>query len=157
MRAAVLASVKHIVVTERRTPEAGPRQVLVKVEYCGICGSDVHGYLGEITVLPGTVMGHECSGTVAAIRKDVAGKPWLRGRRRLRRDERNEEETNQYGETYQRHHQPFRHRGERVQKAPFLPGDGEDSRSSVDGASHAAAPGAVDISSARRSPSLRVP
>ena len=28
-------------------PAAGPGEVLVRVEACGICGSDVHGYDGS--------------------------------------------------------------------------------------------------------------
>ena len=71
MKAAVLNSLKNIAITEKPKPEPGPRQAVMKVAYCGICGSDVHGYSGEITVLPGTVMGHECSGTVTAVGKNV--------------------------------------------------------------------------------------
>ena len=44
-------------------PEAGPGEVLVRVHYVGICGSDLH--LFKSRKLPdGTIMGHECSGTV---------------------------------------------------------------------------------------------
>lgn len=71
MKAVVLKGLHTLAMTEKPKPEPGPRQALIKVEYCGICGSDVHGYTGEVTVLPGTVMGHECSGTVAAVGKEV--------------------------------------------------------------------------------------
>jgi threonine dehydrogenase-like Zn-dependent dehydrogenase len=51
-------------------PDVSPREgeVLIKVKAVGICGSDVHGYLG-ITGrrIPPMVMGHEFSGIVAAV------------------------------------------------------------------------------------------
>lgn len=50
-------------------PEAG--EVLVKVEYCGVCGSDVHFYeTGCIGVTPiegDLILGHECAGTVEQV------------------------------------------------------------------------------------------
>jgi threonine dehydrogenase-like Zn-dependent dehydrogenase len=73
MKAAVLTKLNKITVKEKPKPEIRPCDVLVKVEYCGICGSDVQGYKAGTTVQPGTVMGHECSGTVAAVGRDVAG------------------------------------------------------------------------------------
>jgi threonine dehydrogenase-like Zn-dependent dehydrogenase len=51
-------------------PDVSPREgeVLIKIKAVGICGSDVHGYLG-ITGrrTPPMVMGHEFSGIVAAV------------------------------------------------------------------------------------------
>jgi 2-desacetyl-2-hydroxyethyl bacteriochlorophyllide A dehydrogenase len=54
------------------TPAAG--EVLIRVRACGICGSDVHGYLG-ITGrrIPPMVMGHEFSGEVAEVGAGVTG------------------------------------------------------------------------------------
>jgi threonine dehydrogenase-like Zn-dependent dehydrogenase len=60
MRAAVCEGNRTIVVREVPTPEPGPGQVLVRVKYCAICGSDVHDYLYDL-VRPGTVLGHEFS------------------------------------------------------------------------------------------------
>jgi len=57
---------------ETPTPKAG--EVRVRTAYVGICGSDVHGWLG-ITgrrTAP-MVMGHELSGTVSAIGEGVTG------------------------------------------------------------------------------------
>jgi threonine dehydrogenase-like Zn-dependent dehydrogenase len=48
-----------------------PGEALVKVEYCGICGSDVHGYLNGIVIPVGTVMGHELSGVVSEVGEGV--------------------------------------------------------------------------------------
>ena len=49
-------------------------EVLVRVEACGICGSDVHGYDGSSgRRIPPIVMGHEAAGTVAAVGASVEG------------------------------------------------------------------------------------
>ncbi len=51
------------------TPQTG--QVLVKLEYVGICGSDVHyleyGKIGDFVVNGDFILGHECAGTVAEV------------------------------------------------------------------------------------------
>jgi L-iditol 2-dehydrogenase len=50
----------------------GPGEALIRVRSCGICGSDVHGYLGVTgRRLPPMVMGHEFAGEVAALGKGV--------------------------------------------------------------------------------------
>jgi (R,R)-butanediol dehydrogenase/meso-butanediol dehydrogenase/diacetyl reductase len=67
MRVAVFKELKKMVIEDRPKPVAEAGSVVVKVEYCGICGSDVHGYLNGIMVPPGTVMGHECSGVVSDV------------------------------------------------------------------------------------------
>ena len=55
-------------------PTVGPDEVLVRVEACGICGSDVHGYDGSSgRRIPPIVMGHEAAGTIAAMGAMVAG------------------------------------------------------------------------------------
>lgn len=48
----------------------GPDEVLMQVHACGVCGTDVHIYKGEegsAPVTPPVVLGHEFSGTVAAV------------------------------------------------------------------------------------------
>lgn len=51
---------------ERPPPEAGPGEVIVKVAYCGVCGSDLHGTEpGPFQLPPGVVLGHEFAGEVA--------------------------------------------------------------------------------------------
>lgn len=79
MRVAVLAEVQRISLEERAEPVPGPGEVVVAVSHCGICGSDVHGFLHGIVVKPGTVMGHECVGRVAQVGEGVRG--WLPGDR----------------------------------------------------------------------------
>ena len=71
MKAAVFKGKGSLAVEEVPTPTVGPGQVLVKVKYCAICGSDVHrGFIfGMMT--PGTVMGHEYCGTIAQVGEGV--------------------------------------------------------------------------------------
>ena len=51
-------------------PEPGEGEVLLKVSYCGVCGSDLHAYLnhaGYESVLPQVTFGHEWSGIVEGV------------------------------------------------------------------------------------------
>ncbi len=57
---------------ERPVPEPGSGQVLVEVDHCGICGSDVH-MIQEGWTRRGTVLGHEWSGRVVALGPGVTG------------------------------------------------------------------------------------
>ena len=66
MRSAVYRRRGDIGVEERPVPEPGTGEVLVEVAYCGICGSDLH-IMIEGWGKPGTVGGHEYTGTVAAV------------------------------------------------------------------------------------------
>jgi (R,R)-butanediol dehydrogenase/meso-butanediol dehydrogenase/diacetyl reductase len=55
--------------------EPGAGQVQIRVAYCGICGTDLHlfhGAMAQRLTLP-HVMGHEMSGTIAAVGEGVAG------------------------------------------------------------------------------------
>ncbi|HEX7056711.1 MAG TPA: alcohol dehydrogenase catalytic domain-containing protein, partial [Bacilli bacterium] len=64
-------------------PETG--ELLIRVSVAGICGSDLGGYLGHNSLRkPPLIMGHEFSGTVAAIgvgAAEKAGKPFRIGDR----------------------------------------------------------------------------
>ncbi|MCM5705701.1 Zn-dependent oxidoreductase [Larsenimonas salina] len=65
---------------ERDTPAPAPGEVLVKVAFVGICGSDMHILHGDNAfVRYPRVIGHEFSGTVAALGDDVTG--WTEGER----------------------------------------------------------------------------
>lgn len=91
MKAAVLNEIGGpIRMMEVPTPEPGAGQVLIKVDACGVCHSDVHladgdwDMLRPITKTP-LILGHEVVGTVAALGDGVAslktgqrvGVPWL--------------------------------------------------------------------------------
>ena len=72
MKALVLSAYEQLEISDIPTPVAGPREVLVRVEACGICGSDVHGYDGTSgRRIPPIVMGHEAAGVIAAVGADV--------------------------------------------------------------------------------------
>ena len=66
MRAAVFhGEGQPLAIEDRQTPTAGPNDIVVKVAYCGICGSDLHATEPSPTPLePGTVLGHEYAGVV---------------------------------------------------------------------------------------------
>ncbi len=48
-----------------------PGHVIIAVEACGICGTDLHIQAGEYPVNPPVVLGHEFSGTVVEVAPDV--------------------------------------------------------------------------------------
>ena len=60
---------------EREIPKVKDDEVLVKLEYVGICGSDLHYYetgaIGDYVVEPPFVLGHEPGGTVVEVGKNV--------------------------------------------------------------------------------------
>ena len=64
MPAAVYRRPGQLDVTEVPLPSLGPRDVLVEVAYCGVCGTDLHMVLDGWGA-PDTVFGHEWSGRVA--------------------------------------------------------------------------------------------
>jgi L-iditol 2-dehydrogenase len=73
MNALVLSEYKHLKLEDLPVPVCGPRDVLIRVAACGICGSDVHGYDGSTSRrIPPIVMGHEAAGVVAAVGTEVA-------------------------------------------------------------------------------------
>jgi L-iditol 2-dehydrogenase len=66
MKALVLEDYKKFALSDVPEPEIGPYDVLVRVQSCGICGSDVHGFDGSSgRRIPPVIMGHEASGVVA--------------------------------------------------------------------------------------------
>lgn len=72
MRALVLTDFHRLDVVDRPRPEPGPGEVLLRISATGICGSDVHGYTGDNgRRVPGQIMGHESSGTIAALGEGV--------------------------------------------------------------------------------------
>lgn len=76
MKALLLTDYKQMEVTDVDEPDVGPRDVLVQVEACGICGSDIHGYDGSSgRRIPPLVMGHEAAGVVVATGSEVDDLP----------------------------------------------------------------------------------
>lgn len=74
MKALVYCGPEDVRLSEVSDPKPAPGEALIHVKACGICGSDVHGYLG-ITGrrIPPMVMGHEFSGEVAEVGNGVVG------------------------------------------------------------------------------------
>jgi len=74
MNALVLSDYKQLKIEDLPVPVCRPRDVLIQVAACGICGSDVHGYDGSTgRRIPPIVMGHEAAGIVAAVGAEVSG------------------------------------------------------------------------------------
>ena len=76
MRAAVLERAPggfHI--EEIPVPEPRAGEILVKVAACGVCHTDLHVMKAEVAFPTPAVMGHEISGTVAALGPGVTGPP----------------------------------------------------------------------------------
>lgn len=78
-RIAVLTGEKEIQIKELPIPEIGDDEVLVKVEGCGICGTDVHEYKGDPFGYIPVQLGHEGTGSIVKlgknVTKDYSGKP----------------------------------------------------------------------------------
>lgn len=64
----IMPEKQHLLLAEEEMPVASAGQVVVKIEYCGICGSDMHffqnGAIGTRQAPPNFILGHEVSGTV---------------------------------------------------------------------------------------------
>lgn len=73
MRAVRLTSVGDIGIKAVPRPDPGPDQVLVRVEACGVCGTDRHLFHGEFPCSPPVTLGHEFSGIVEAVGASVSG------------------------------------------------------------------------------------
>lgn len=75
MKAVIVHAANDLRVEEVATPDAGDDGVLIKMAYGGICGSDIsywkHGASGTAILSEPLILGHEVSGTVAAIGVDI--------------------------------------------------------------------------------------
>lgn len=72
MRVAVVTEPFKVEIQDRPVPEVGAKDVLIKVERAGICGSDLHLYKGTHAFRkPPAVLGHEVSGVVCETGKEV--------------------------------------------------------------------------------------
>lgn len=72
MKAAVFKEKGLLAIEEIPVPVAGPGEVVIRVTYCGICGSDVR-LLSEGFFPTGLVIGHEFCGTIHEIGPTVEG------------------------------------------------------------------------------------
>lgn len=75
MKTAVMTGIRKIGFEERSIPKPAQDEVLVKLDYVGICGSDLHYYeigaIGDYAVEPPFVLGHEPGGVVTEVGSKV--------------------------------------------------------------------------------------
>lgn len=80
MKALTLTEYNHLVYGDAPDPQVADDEVLVRVQACGICGSDVHGMDGSSgRRRPPIIMGHEAAGVVAETGRRVTD--WKQGDR----------------------------------------------------------------------------
>ena len=74
-RTAYMTARRKIEIRNEEMPSPGPDEVLVKLEYIGICGSDIHYYehgkIGDFVVEGDFILGHECAGTIQQVGSNV--------------------------------------------------------------------------------------
>jgi alcohol dehydrogenase, propanol-preferring len=77
MRAMVFERVgEPLRAVEREVPVAGPGQLLVKVQACGVCRTDLHLLDGEVGIdSPPRILGHQIVGTVQAAGEAAPPRP----------------------------------------------------------------------------------
>jgi 2-desacetyl-2-hydroxyethyl bacteriochlorophyllide A dehydrogenase len=73
MRAMVYAGPRDLRLEHLEDPDLGPDDILVRVEACGICGSDVASYELGHYAKPGQVLGHELSSVVVGVGSALRG------------------------------------------------------------------------------------
>ena len=76
MKTAVMTDIGKMAFEWRDIPTPAADEALVRVEYVGICGSDLHffesGRIGDFVVEPPFVLGHESGGVVVAVGENVS-------------------------------------------------------------------------------------
>ncbi len=72
MKALTLTAYNEFQYGDAPDPQPGPSDVLVRVQACGICGSDIHGMDGSSgRRIPPIIMGHEAAGEIASVGAEV--------------------------------------------------------------------------------------
>ena len=71
MKKAVYHGIKDLRVEDVDEPRPGPKEVKVKIKYCGICGSDRDEYLHGL--FPMSPFGHEVCGSIVEVGAEVDG------------------------------------------------------------------------------------
>lgn len=72
-----MRGIDKMIIKEIPVPEIGKKEVLVSLEYVGICGSDVHyfhnGCCGsyKVDLSEDYMLGHECAGTIVKVGEEV--------------------------------------------------------------------------------------
>jgi len=69
MKAAVVRKVNDVRVEDVPIPTIGPKEILVKMMACGVCGTDIEKMRGEFITPP--VLGHEAAGEIFEVGEDI--------------------------------------------------------------------------------------
>lgn len=76
-KAVFMTGLRKMEIRDIPVPQIGTKEVLVRLEYVGICGSDVHyleyGKIGDFVVEGDFILGHECAGIIEKVGEDVTG------------------------------------------------------------------------------------
>lgn len=76
MKAAIMTDLMQVHLKDIEVPKIKENEVLVKVEYVGVCGSDLHYYesgkIGDFIVEPPFILGHEAAGLVVEVGSKVS-------------------------------------------------------------------------------------
>lgn len=74
MKSLIYEGPKHMLLRDVEIPVPRADEVLIRVQYTGICGSELSGYLGQNSLrVPPVTFGHEFSGTIVEQGKDASG------------------------------------------------------------------------------------
>ena len=80
MKALVYVAPERVEIQDIPEPAPAEGEVLLEISAAGVCGSDIHGFLGHSTRRqPGLVMGHETVATILELHPGVGG--WRKGQR----------------------------------------------------------------------------
>lgn len=80
MKALVYVAPERMEIQDIPEPAPAEGEVLLEISAAGVCGSDIHGFLGHSTRRqPGLVMGHETVATILELHPGVGG--WRKGQR----------------------------------------------------------------------------
>ncbi len=80
MKALTLTGTSQFTYGDAPEPDMAEDEVIIKVDACGICGSDVHGMDGSTgRRIPPVIMGHEAAGTI--VRAGAKAGAWREGER----------------------------------------------------------------------------
>lgn len=71
MQAAVIYGPEDIRIEGRAEPQPGPREVLIRIHACGVCGTDHSLFTGGFPATYPVVIGHEFAGEVVAVGAEV--------------------------------------------------------------------------------------
>jgi len=81
MKIAAYVDTGEMEIREIPTPKPNDNELLMKISFCGICGSDIHQVQYGMEVPDNINMGHEASGIVEQVGKNVEG--WQEGDRAI--------------------------------------------------------------------------